>query len=907
MLSRVILISLFVLVTLSSGCGGNNNRTGSTITSVSVTPTTAGLVTQATQQYSATVQGTGAFSSAVSWSVNGVAGGNTTVGTISSTGLYQAPNVPPSPNTVTIAATSTQDSSKSGTAAAAVANPAPALAGLSPGSSDEGLGPLNVTLNGSGFNPDSLVLVGGKTRSTTFVDSGHLQISLSKSDLAAPASLSMAVMNPVPGGGTTTSLSFSVLFIPGLNSPVNFTAARDAHIGGQGCCTTIADFNEDGIPDVATVHFTFDIFNPTPRDELHVEYGDGDGSFRTARVFNTGSGPIAMVSGDFNNDGHVDLISANTPIIGVSGPSTLSVFLGDGKGNFTRKDIDLAFPPFGLIAADFNKDGKLDLAVAGSTQTFVFLGNGDGTFRAGVTLDLAGNMSVGDLNEDGNIDLVTNAGGGSIYFGKGDGTFSAPQSISAGTPQNVVTADLDGDGHLDLVLPIPNFPNATVCIAWGDGTGNFIQQIISVPSTSDSTIAVADMDLDDRKDVVYSASGILYQTSPRNFTLDPTITDFGGDIAIGDVNKDGMPDVVGYRQANVRAYLGRGPGGMFHSQVTPFQNAKAVAAGDFNGDGILDLAVSTDGSVTILIGDGTGKFSPGITFGSFGSKIWGIAAGNFAGDGTPFIAVGADNLVIYQGEGKGNFAQFSTVTGVAPGDSGAVGKIVVRDVNGDGKLDLVLAGASPNVVVALGDGTGHFTAAPFFSVSATSAAVGDFNEDGKMDLALTTYTPTASLLWPYFGDGSGNFVSGTSVPSGSSAIDIDTADFDHDGHTDVVAADFLFNYLYTMPTTSLVLYGDGRGNFPRNLVLNAGNQSNKTSAVDVNGDGWTDIVLMNDGSFDVDVFMNDKSGSFQAPYGFAVGTAPATFQVADVDGDGRLDLIVLTSVGVEVILNRTAN
>jgi hypothetical protein len=723
--NKFLVVTLSMFLCFLVGCGGGSATSGggngSTITSVAVSPSSATLFTQGTQLFAADVQGTGAFSTQVTWLVNDVSGGNATLGTISAGGLYTAPAVPPSPNSVTITGVSTQDTTKSGTANAVVSNPVPALTAINPASSDQGVGPLTITISGSGFNSTSSVTVAGRSRSSTFVDTGHLQVVLSTTDLASPVSLPIAVSNPTPGGGTSSPLPFSVLYVPGSNGGVNYTAARDTHIGGEGCCTTVADFNEDGIPDVATVHSVFDIDNPTPRDELHVEYGDGNGSFRTNQVFKTGSGPIALVAGDFNNDGHVDLVSANTPIIGVSGPSTLSVFLGDGKGNFSRSDIDLTFVPFGLIAADFNKDGNLDLAVAGSNQTFIFLGNGDGTFRAGVTLNLAGYMSVGDFNEDGNVDLVTNAGGASIYFGKGDGTFSAPQSLSAGTPQNVIAADLDGDGHLDLVLPVTNFPSATLCIAWGDGTGNFTQQTVPMPNPADITIAVADMDLDGRKDIVFAASGILYQTASRTFTLDGTVTDFGVFITIADLNNDGMPDVIGYEDGNVRAYLGRGPNGLLHRQVTPLTlMGKAVAAGDFNGDGKLDIAVATASAVTIFIGDGTGGFSQGVTFGNFSDKIWGIAAANFAGDSTPYIAVGADNLVIYQGDGKGNFTEFFTVPQVAPGDSGAVGKIVVKDINGDGKLDLVLAGAGPNVVVLLGDGAGHFTLASQIALPVTS-------------------------------------------------------------------------------------------------------------------------------------------------------------------------------------------
>jgi hypothetical protein len=77
------------------------------------------------------------------------------------------------------------------------------------------------------------------------------------------------------------------------------------------------------------------------------------------------------------------------------------------------------------------------------------------------------------------------------------------------------------------------------------------------------------------------------------------------------------------------------------------------------------------------------------------------------------------------------------------------------------------------------------------------------------------------------------------------------------------------------------------------------------AAVDVNSDGWADIVLLNNGSNDFDVFLNGQNGSFQVPYAFGVGISPATFQIADVDGDGRPDLITVTFAGIEVTLNRT--
>jgi len=777
--------------------------------------------------------------------------------------------------------------------------------------------PPVVTITGSGFNSLSSAEVAGSTRATTFVDASHLQFQFSVNDLVSPSSLLISVINPLPGGGTSASLPFTVLSIPGGKFGPGFTAARDATIGGEGCCTTVADFNEDGIPDVATVHFTYDIFNPIPRDEMYVQLGDGHGNLRSRMVLKTGSGPIALVAGDFNHDGHVDLVSANTPITGVSGPSTISVFLGDGMGGFTRNDQTLPFIPVSVTSGDFNNDGKLDLAIGiapptSAATTLILLGNGDGTFKkTGATLPSPGGTSAaaGDFNEDGKLDLFTCDiihDQCYLYFGNGDGTFPAPKILAVALTGPFAVADLDGDGHLDIVAAPSNPSISSIDALWGDGKGNFTVQTISAPWDFD--IALGDIDGDGRKDIVLASNGILYQTALRTFTFDGSVSGFGVNPAVSDLNNDGFLDVVGYEQGNVRSYLSQGPHGILHSVITEFPGATAAAVGDFNGDGKLDVAAASSSDVIIMSGDGTGHFSLGTPFGNFLGKIWGIAAGDFTGDGILDLAVGADEIVIYQGDGKGNFTEFSSVPQVTSGSSGVTGTLLVADVNGDGKLDLVVAAvATPEITALLGDGTGHFSIGSQIALGGFSNGIasGDFNEDSHVDLAITDYGFNTNFVRPFLGAGNGKFNAGTPVKGGPAPYSIAAGDFDKDGHLDVVVADFSFNTLLTMPETSLVLFGDGRGNFPRTLTLPTGSQPNSVAVADIDGDGWPDIVLMNNGNFDFDVFINDRNGSFLAPYAFGVGVNPSGFVIGDVDGDGRPDVVSVITNGIEVTLNRT--
>jgi hypothetical protein len=897
-----------------AGCGSGNSGGGRpAITSVSVTPPTANVTTGATQLFTAAVAGTGSFSSQVTWAVNDVAGGNATVGTITAAGLYTAPVVPPSPNTATVKAISTEDSTKAGPATATVLNPAPVATALSPASVSEGSAALQLTVTGAGFNSLSSAAVAGNSLATTFVDDSHLQVQLPASDLGSPGSLAITVTNPSPGGGTSAALQFPVLSLPGGLAGANFTAAHDATIGGQGCCTIIADFNEDGIPDVATVHATYDPANPTPRDEMYVQFGDGKGNFRSRVVLKTDSGPQGLIAGDVNHDGHVDLITVNS--------GNISVFMGDGKGNFTRSDQPLPLVPgtlaFNITGGDFNNDGNLDLAFGwvsaphvGATR--ILLGNGDGTFRTtdtGLEFPGVNGAATGDFNGDGKLDLVTcisTMGGCYLFPGNGDGTFASPQTLAANLWGPIVAVDLDGDGHLDIVSA-PSDHGPSIDVLWGDGKGNFNLQAVPVPAW-DYNIAVGDIDGDGRKDIVLGSSGILYQTALRAFTFDGSVNDFGISPAVADLNKDGFDDVIGYRQGNVRSYLSQGSKGILHSHIINLNDAKAVAVGDFNGDKKLDIAAATSSNVTILTGDGTGQFAAGTPFGNFLGKIWGIAEGDFTGDGIPDLAVGADDIVIYQGDGKGNFTEFSRVSQVTLGSSGAIGTLLATDLNGDGKLDLVAAaGSTPNVTVMFGDGAGHFSIASQIALGSFSlgAASGDFNEDGHPDLAITDYGSNANLARLYLGDGTGKFTAGTLAGAGPGPYSIAAADFDQDGHVDLVIADFNFNTLLTMPETSMVLFGDGKGNFPRSMVLTTGSQPNGVAAADVDGDGWPDIVLMNGGNDDFYVYINDRKGSFLAPYGFGVGVGPMNFVMGDVDGDGQPDVISVIQNGIEVTLNRT--
>ncbi len=388
----------------------------------------------------------------------------------------------------------------------------------------------------------------------------------------------------------------------------------------------------------------------------------------------------------------VTVVNPNTaPLDGVSNVEFFQITAPTTSAAFnTASTPSVGQEPYSVAVGDFNGDGKLDLAVVNnlSSTVSILLGNGDGTFNpaTGSPINVGSvpeSVAVGDFNGDGKLDLaVVNwvDEDVSILLGNGDGTFTpaSTPTVSVGTdPNSVAVGDFNGDGKLDLA--VSNYVDSTVSILLGNGDGTF---------TPAST---------------------------------PTVS-------------------VGFWPTS-------------------------VAVGDFNGDGKLDLAVanycgsdptcSSPGNVSILLGNGNGTFTPAASSPSVGVYASSVAVGDFNGDGKLDLAVTSSNnntVSILLGNGDGTFT---------PAPTPSVGfwptSVAVGDFNGDGKLDLAVANecgsdttcSSSNVSILLGDGTGNFTAAPSPSVGLypISLAVGDFNGDGRLDVASANYgSNTVSIL-----------------------------------------------------------------------------------------------------------------------------------------------------------------
>ncbi len=344
------------------------------------------------------------------------------------------------------------------------------------------------------------------------------------------------------------------------------------------------------------------LFTITPsRPSINVSVG---------ATFTTGNGPVGLVAADFNGDGKTDVAVAD------EGGNTLSVLLGNGDGTFQPHTVyATGGGPTNLVVGDFNADGKLDLAVTNLNDgtVSILLGNGDGTFRAQVpytTGTEADGIVTGDFNGDGILDLaVTNytANTVSVLLGVGDGTFQPQTVFTVGAnPEGITLGDFNADGKLDLA--VANYSANTISILLGNGDGTFQPQTTVAVGMGPEYLLTGDFNGDGKLDLAV-----------------PNRTDSTLGILLG--NGDGT------FQAQHALSVGKGP--------------LYVSSGDFNGDGILDLVVSSfdSKSVTILLGNGAGAFLSQPRY-STGANPEGMAAADFNGDGLlDVVAAGINNSV----------------------------------------------------------------------------------------------------------------------------------------------------------------------------------------------------------------------------------------------------------------------
>jgi hypothetical protein len=454
-----------------------------------------------------------------------------------------------------------------------------------------------------------------------------------------------------------------------LFATINFAAHTDFAVGTSPVALVAGDFNGDGDEDLAVAD------NVT--DKVYVYFGQGNGSFVAGPILSLNAPATSIISGDFNGDGKPDIAVACTAALGQS-TTTVDVFLNTGAGTFGTGQITtvetgaVAGENVALVAADFNRDVHLDLAVTDYTNDSLSIldGNGNGTFAAPVTYNLPGqptavtetdfnndtypDLAVTTTSTDNSTGVAVTTNNVNILLGNSTGDFSAGPQIqlnSVGIPNDIATANLTGANTPGLVVGDSN-GNATLIT---NTSGTFAVATVNALSAGSSGIATADFDLDGNTDIVSADGG-----SSTSITTDSvTVLQGSGngnvantyqfsvgvvpeDVVVADFNNDGKPDIAtANKGGTVSILLNTTALAPIVTKTTLVPSATSSPA----GSNLTLTATITTASVSPLTGEevptGTVNFYDGTTL---LSTVTLTSASNVAVFSTSSLALGSNTL-----------------------------------------------------------------------------------------------------------------------------------------------------------------------------------------------------------------------------------------------------------------------
>ncbi len=795
---------------------------------------------------------------------------------------------------------------------------------------------------------------------------GTTPTSLDLGDIDGDGDLDLAIINNTPGdvhirfndgsGGFAAGTSYTMLSANNSSDMVHF-----------------ADVDGDGDLDIISAGYFV--------NQVAVRLNNGFGNFMTIATgspYATGASPYSIQTGDVDGDGDMDIITANL------GGANISVLL-NGIPPVLTTTTPARNAPSATASSPVTLTYTQPMTTATASLPALNIWGGFSGYKTGGTRSVAGSTVTANVGgfrageqvwvthtmakSTANIAAKPYVYGFTAKAGVGPGTFYHQGLYSVnGNGYEVRTADVDGDGRLDVITS--NNASGNSSVLYGAGGGSLAVETGPSPyiTTGAAGIAVADFNNDGRPDYVVGDNvgnniSVMLNNAGTSFTLSSiNVGALSNVITTADYNGDGAMDIaVSRNDGAVVILFGDGNGSFqpFVNAGTPtaaaFQN---IASGDFDGDGDIDIVSTNSGGdmLRVMINDGAGNFSlPIPAFPSGGITPLSPAIADFNGDGILDIAIGhfGDNVAIHLGIGNGTFqAPDAYSTGIGTSPRG----IVAADFDGDGFLDIAIACNGTNELAILRRVPSAYTAGsafspvvryPGFGMGMHWLAAGDVDNDGDMDIIaryfgspnvsvylnatqplLTTFSPprntqtlapnaainltynqtmttaTASVgpfrVW----GGMRGFRSGTySQPSGAASAQIALSPpllpneevfvsvTNAQNANRIAARPFTLAYRArsaAAPATFFALPSLSMGSTPapmRNIVT-----------ADFNGDGRLDAALSNTGANGVQLMYGNGAGGFtQGPLLGVGGTAPEELVTGDFNSDGRPDIAVSVS------------
>ncbi len=618
--------------------------------------------------------------------------------------------------------------------------------------------------------------------------------------------------------------------------------------GCDGRDVTTGDFDGNG---------TLDLASATESGEVAIHLGNGDGTFAWPVNYPVGSFLHAIAAGDFNGDNFDDVVTAT-----LNPPQNLYLMPGNGDGTFGTPTVLFFGQYTSIVAGHLNNDTHLDLVATdhlNDDSLRVFVADGLGGFNPPVDYPAGGGVVLSDLDDDGDSDLATTLPGGqiSVLVGNGDGTFLAPVGYptAGATHDQITSADLDGDGALDLVAA----GGGAVSILTGLGDGSF--------------------------GAVRSYSWPGYAWS----------------IAVADLNEDSKPDVFGGSFESVQVLPGNGDGTVLNRvfelewNSASFASAACVTEVDLDGRPDVIFVEYSPPGVFPLYGNPDGSFEFGVSVTSLAGLV-DATVGEFGVNGTPDLVILADPsspgpedkaLWILHGLSPRTFVP-TEVEGPAVSDDPST--LTAVDLDGNGETDVLVTDEVANeVIVMMGLGSAQFVAPfPRYAVGSAPIDLALGRLDGDLHLDLVVVNRDSDDVAILLGNGDGTFQPASFSSTGAAPASVELGDLNNDGNLDLVVLN-----VFSFPWDVTVRLGNGDGTFGPDLRLESGTYSERAALGDFDRDGNLDLALGNSGWF-----KGNGDGTFEPRSRHLAGSRPMF--AADLDQDGWIDLVA----GTQVLINQ---